>query len=169
MMLFAVVGLILVDLQFRDHLRTEQGMGFVNRAITRDDVERYELKRLKRVLDLDAGVGATNGGIGFTVDDGAGYFLLLKEITFDADGLMVFSLCSNNECYELGLKKSAESSIKLNERPFRIVWDLVYIHPDAMGVANQAKVLGIAKRALAVYGYRGIDRQIADTIVAFNF
>lgn len=62
------------------------------------------------------------------------------------------------------------SSGMLNESPFRVIWELERISfPFSAPPIPREEIIPVLKEALSAYGYRGIHRQLPNTVVEFKF
>ncbi|MCB1925930.1 MAG: hypothetical protein KDJ27_19700 [Gammaproteobacteria bacterium] len=70
---------------------------------------------------------------------------------------------------EVVLKKAPGSSTSFSDSPFKVVWGLVRINISGNEDVLRSAVMAALKSALAAYGYRGVHRQVENTLVEFSF
>jgi hypothetical protein len=146
-------------------------MAFVNEYASDEDVEKYGLKEIWDKYhthskgDYFSGYKPT-----FTIDRERNIFLLALGQASGADGnrTMFLMWWSGNEI-RVDLELTAGSSRKTNEQPFFRVWELAYIRVPQGFEAPETEVIEILKEAVQSYGYRGMAKQIPNTIVKFSF
>ena len=146
-------------------------MGFVNEYASDDDVEKYGLKEIwdkyhpNRKGEYFAGYKPT-----FTIDRERDVFLMvLGQGSAEYGNRTMFLLWWSGSDIRIDLELARGSSGKLNEDPFYRYWDLAYKKIPKAFEPMENEVLGTFKDAIRSYGYRGMAKQIPNTIVKFNF
>jgi hypothetical protein len=146
-------------------------MAFVNEFASDEDIEKYELYGVwDKYHPLSKGKYYLGQRPWFTIDRNRNVFFMVlgggreehcnrKKVLLWIDGFHVVA--------EIDLAKG--SSPNINDVPFRIIWDLVGVHPQLDINKTKKEIIGILKEALTVYGRFGVHHQVPNTIVEFNF
>ena len=98
------------------------------------------------------------------------YLFFIRNIQTDSrTGLMVeptsfyeFLFHFEDKSYEIVIERNSTSSSLLKDNPFLVVWSI-----DA-GDQYSEKLIENLKEALVVYGYKGMQRQVPNTVVSFG-
>ena len=146
-------------------------MAFVNEYISDEDVEKYGIAQLREELHANY---ATREHWEWTRDrERDAYLMRLRNLGRDLEPELWLLYEKSRYCAVM--LHDAGGSIKLSERPFRMLW-----HFDGFDEAwpkrcpvpaeeEQPQVIQLLKEALTAYGYAGMRKQLPETIVSFNF
>ena len=132
-------------------------MAFVNEYIPKEDIEKHQIEE-------------TNPQ--WTIDRERQVFLRMHYFNRQRDGEGAWweaELNIEGKTFICKLEYGAGHSIKFNERPYVIVWNLININPKIVQHITRERVQEILKEALTVYGYAGARKQIPTTCIKCNF
>ena len=144
-------------------------MAFVNEYISDEDVEKYDIAQLR-----DKFHAYRQEKFYWTRDrERDAYLMRLRNLGRDLEPELWLLYEKSRYCAVM--LHDAGGSIKLSERPFRMLW-----HFDGFDeawpkkcpvppVEEQPHVIQLLKEALTAYGYAGMRKQLPETIVSFNF
>jgi hypothetical protein len=148
-------------------------MAFINEFVPAEDIEKYDLNGI-----WDKYHPASKGKyyLGFppawTIDRDRNVFLLsIPELARDREEASVhqYLLWWHGAHVTFEITSLPGSSAMLSDSPFKKIWKLVSLYlPEGFDVPRE-EVIGVLKEALTAYGYRGIHRQIPNTIIEFKF
>ena len=146
-------------------------MSFVNEYASDEDIEKYKLNDVwDRYFVHEKGNYFRGNRPAFTIDREQEVFLIILLGARVRGGYQQkFLLSINSFDVIVYLNKVDGGSLDLSERPYVIVWSLVKIEkPEGLDV-SESVIIDTLKKAITVYGYRGVKKQIPDTLVKFNF
>lgn len=146
-------------------------MRFVNRKSTPEDNEEFNIPQVWARYHPHIKRDDTSAlSRSITVSDTDKIVLLRVMQGYGEHGnRIVFVLILGGSQVEIQLDLSTASSSQLSERPFRRVWSLAYLGVPFESSLAREQVVDVLKEALSVYGYRGADMQVPDTMVTFQF
>lgn len=149
-------------------------MAFVNEYISDLDVKKYDIDKLwlkHRPWDRKKGRDPGIGPYQWTVDKNRDVFLMYFPGRSMPDMIIEdqWAMYWKGKALTLDLKLNRdESSMKLADRPFRIVYEFA-IDKTQVPLEEAAELVEILKEALTVFGYDGPRKQIPETVVSFKF
>lgn len=144
-------------------------MAFVNEYVSEEDVEKYELKKLKRSYThsdwLPPGYRFT-----WTIDrEREAFFMTVGGGREEAPNRLECTFVVQGTDIGVWIDKADESSRSTKDNPFIMVWDLAELFiPQKLNMARE-DVIALLKEGLTVYGAGGIHTQIPNTLVRFKF
>lgn len=146
-------------------------MAFVNEYVSEEDIKAYKLDEIwleHNVIYRKTGV-PSHVRLHWTVDrDRSAYLMRVGGGGYDQD-FTDWVLHLHGKRMNVRLTMPGEGSKNFKEQPYRIVWDLVRIHPELPEMIKQ-EVVQILKEALTAYGYAGARNQAPGiTVVEFKF
>lgn len=146
-------------------------MAFVNEFASEEDIKKYDLYGIwDKYHPLRKGKYYLGQRPWFTVDREKNiYFMVLgggREENCNRKKVLLW-INGYNVVAEIDLADG--SSPNFTDVPFKVVWDLVGLHPQIDINMPERQIVEILKEALTVYGHFGVHMQIPNTIVEFNF
>lgn len=149
----------------------EPSMDFVNEYASIEDIEKYELRALwDRFCPKEKGNYFSGKKPSFIIDRVRNTFMLtIGQGYGDVGNRKMFLLKFRGEEILFDLDLVDGSSPNINDRPFFRVWDLGYMKIPEHMIDQKDEIVSVIKEAVAVYGYRGISKQIPNTVVRFKF
>ena len=160
-------------MSFRCICEKDEVMAFINEYVLQDDIEKYDLIVLNQeYFRRDYMDYKYYMGIDWCVDKEREIWLMYMLMTHLEDhrdgftGESFFVLHYQGRTIEVVLTRiSEESSTKLADNPFRVVWQLLCIKEEDMLGLCYEEVLGVLEEALKVYGWGGIiDKEVQDKL-----
>lgn len=142
-------------------------MAFVNEYVSDADVKKFALEALHKEWwgEIPPGFRYT-----WTFDpEGDSYYIPLRtgreEFSNRTQGVLYFK----GTQWKVEVSKEPGCSLSFDENPYRIVWGLVAIkNPDGEAI-NGEELIPVLKKALTAYGYRGVHRQVTNSLTEFTF
>ena len=146
-------------------------MAFVNEYVSEEDIKKYNLEEIwleYNVIYRKTGV-PSHVRLNWTVDhDRCIYLMWIGGAGYDQD-FTDWVLYLNEKLINFRLTNPGGGSKNFKDQPYRIVWDLMSIHPELPELVKQETVQ-VLKEALTAYGYAGARNQAPGiTIVEFKF
>ena len=143
-------------------------MAFVNEYVSDEDVQKYKLDDLVR--RWKGGWIPPQHRHTWTFDrERDVYFKLMSSGREEQSNHIKSVLFYKGVELTVGLVLMSGSSAMLNASPFRVIWDIEFISHPLGQLVPREEIIPVLKEALIVHGYRGIHRQIPNTVVEFNF
>ena len=142
-------------------------MAFTNEYVSSEDLEKYDLIALKdHYLKKDGGCYKEYMKLHWAIDKQKGIWLMymygphLEDPTLGCVDEDFFILHYQDRNIEVILERLyEESSKRLTDDPFRVVWKLLEIKKEEIQGLDYDKVLAVLQDALSSYGWRGIVQQ----------
>jgi hypothetical protein len=146
-------------------------MGFVNEYVPEADIEKYDLRGIwDKYHPLKKGRYYGGNQPEWTIDREINVFLMLLDIGRGAHGnRKKFLLWWDGDHIVTELDLVDGSSGDLDANPFMRVWNLVRVILPSSLKEKRELVLRLLKEAVTVYGYRGVRKQLPNTVVEFKF
>ena len=142
-------------------------MGFVNEYVSDEDIDNYGLKEIwDTYKPLRRGRYFGGQQPEWTIDKHRKVFLYLVEYGVGETGNEAKFVLSTKSGWNVFVLRQQGGSKELADRPFLIRWQLV---GDRVVDRNRSEVLDLLKEALRVRGYWGIEQQVPETVVNYDF
>lgn len=143
-------------------------MTFVNEYVSEDDVKKYQLDELWFKYNPGKKEVPSYFQHHWTVDkENNVYFVLVDIGREEHSNRLKFILYINGDLFEVVVEKAKGGSLKYNEQPYKIVWELIAITPTIL-LDKHKNIISILQNALSTYGVRGILKQVPNTIAEFK-
>lgn len=153
-------------------------MAFVNEFVSEEDIKKYSLDDLKKEYDpwnwRDGRPPAFRHA--WTIDRERDiYFMPVKMI--EETGPSGRSEPTTRDICILNLGgrgirltiNRVGSSTSFSDSPFHVEWNLLEIDTSSVPDIPKDTIVQVLKEALTAHGYRGVFRQVPNTIVEFKF
>ena len=143
-------------------------MAFVNEYISDEDVEKYGIAQLRDELHA-----YHQRRYHWTRDrERDAYLVQIHHLGRDLEPEDWLLYEKDRYCAVMLHREGG--SMKLSERPYRILWHFdgfcdAWLRCPVPAEEEQPQVIQLLKEALTVYGLNGVWRQVPDTIVSFTF
>lgn len=141
-------------------------MNYVNEYASPDDVAAFNLDEIwnkYHPFDKRPQAGSV---FEWTVDRNAKSFLTLLQMgREELAGTLTFAFQFESEVYEVVLGYTGPE--RMDASPFRIGWRLLRLDPQPESQLKEAFICAL-REALEVYGYRGIRKQLPNTLVTLD-
>ncbi|MGZ8253017.1 MAG: hypothetical protein ACXW1P_10600 [Methylophilaceae bacterium] len=147
-------------------------MAFINENISQDDIRKYKFDEQFLADHPEYKTLPSNFAPHWTVDHDRNIYLMSigsYDQAHDEDPWIGFELNINSKVIVCKLLYGAGKSVKFSESPFYMVWNLISLMPEDLHGIEKNVAIDFLKEALTTYGYAGARRQIAETVVKFNF
>ena len=147
-------------------------MSFLNEYISKKNKEKYMIE--EEFIKKNPQFSSVPEYVDFqwTFDRERDVYLQLVECinsAYSNDYGLYFKLNCRGDVFVYKLCHGKGGSIDFSCNPYVIVWDLLDVKYDTTFDFSLDEATDLLKEALSVYGYRGIRKQIDNTIVKFNF
>lgn len=154
-------------------------MAFINEIVSEEDIKKYKLDEIMREFSpFNWKSGRPVGFVhSWTIDrDRNVYFRPIKSIEDvgpsgrpETTNKKLCILNWQGSPIQTVLGLNSRSSQNFIDIPFRIIWDLIDIDLSQFVGTPEDKILSVLREALLIYGYRGANRQVPNTVVEFTF
>lgn len=146
-------------------------MAFVNDYAKDGELERFKLREMwDKYLPRYKGNYWMGRVPDLTIDrDSNSYLMITGSGGEDTPNWKYFLLWLDGFEVKATVKHVPGGSTSFSDNPFRIIWDLVRLDFVSGGDERRDEVIATLRSALSVYGYRGIHRQVLNTLVEFRF
>jgi hypothetical protein len=146
-------------------------MAFVNEYATDEDIEKYGLND---IWDRYMARRNTERFFGrrpeLTIDREQDVVLMVASSGAVGSGTQFeFVLLVRSQVVIVRMNLVSGSSLDFSEKPFYRVWDLANFKKQEGCELSNEEIIDKAKEAVTAYGYRGVRRQIPETVVKFSF
>jgi hypothetical protein len=144
-------------------------MAFVNEFVSEEDIRKHDLDALwgkHKGWDTGRPLGFRHA---WTVDRERGIWFIPFDTgreEFTNRRTCFFKV--DDQLFEVTIELAEGSTGRLDAVPFKQVWNLTRIRPDATEPRRQ-KLITALKEALKSYGYEGAKGQVPNTVVEVNF
>ena len=137
----AIAGALNSDRQYGQDQEEQISMAFVNEYVSEEDIKKYNLEEIwleYNVIYRKTGV-PSHVRLNWTVDhDRCIYLMWIGGAGYDQD-FTDWVLYLNGKSINFRLTKPGEGSKSFKEQPYRIVWDLMSIHPELPEPAKRCR------------------------------
>jgi hypothetical protein len=156
-------------------------MAFINERISEQEIAAYRMDELQQQFRPDSR-GWRDGRPGgfihiWTIDRENDVFLVPVHIIHDVGpsgrleptSRSVWVLCVHGRRARVVLERTADSSVKFEQTPYRICWRLIELDRLEIADVPLERLVELLKDALTVYGEFGALLQVPSTHVEFDF
>ena len=148
-------------------------MAFVNEYISNENIKKFQINELMNTVQSKNckreknPFPSKNYKHHWTIDKEREIWFMWADTPNDPlepsryTGEIFFILNYRGEIIEVVLRQIfKESSRKLTDNPFNIVWSLDRITPESIGELSYKEIVELIKETLSVYGTRGIKTPV---------
>lgn len=144
-------------------------MGFVNEFVSEEDIKKYKLDEIWLKNSPAYKSVPASFRHHWTIDRERDiYFKVIGSGREELANQVIGNFYWKGQLLTVHLYVAAGGSLKFSEQPFRKIWERADIFPR-QAVTEHPEIMDALKEALTVYGVRGMQNQVPNTIVEFKF